>query len=148
MALPTAILALLPLVSLAAPPPSDPLRSSLLGAAAARTRARAAAAPALRDPALALAPQQLHLALTGDPTEMLVMWVTYNISNGTVAWGAAGGGAPTTTAAAALSTYTGGLLGWEGWLRSLNANPTRLRAQTRTLTTDPNGPKPRQIRRR
>lgn len=88
-----------------------------LTVAGARTRARAVANPSLRDPAQALEPQQLHLALTGVPTEMLVQWVTYNISNGTVSYAPTAGGAPA-TADAYLTTYTGGLGGWSGWIHT------------------------------
>ena len=89
----------------------------LLSAAAARTRARSLAAPHLRDPTQALEPNQLHLSLTGLPSEMLVQWVTYGICNGTVSFSPATGG-EAMTAAAALTTYTGGLGGWEGWIHT------------------------------
>jgi hypothetical protein len=65
------------------------------------------------DASAPLAPEQLHLALTGDPGEMGVTWVTLNATAGNVVrWGAAGSGSFPTTAAGSAWTYTNG--GWVG----------------------------------
>ena len=63
-------------------------------------------------------PQQLHLSLTGDETEMRVMWVTYGVANGSVSWAPASGSssAGTSSAAAVRTTYTAGVGGWSGYI--------------------------------
>jgi len=73
--------------------------------------------PANTDPT-GVAPEQVHLALTGDLSQMSVAWVTLNASASVVQWGPqpAGGscaGAPLPSSAAGFDrTYTQG--GWLG----------------------------------
>ena len=65
------------------------------------------------DAAAPLAPEQLHLALTGDAAEMRVAWVTLNATAASaVRWGPAGGGSFPGSAAGSSWTYTVG--GWVG----------------------------------
>ncbi len=63
------------------------------------------------------APQQLHLALTNDATQMTIVWVTDAVVHGSVAWWPAGGTEANATFAGAVeTTYTAGMFGWNGKL--------------------------------
>lgn len=64
-------------------------------------------------------PQQIHLSVTNEPTEMVVMWVTFRRRSGAgVRWRAAGDDAGSWQAApAAVSTYrNGSWIGWNGFI--------------------------------
>jgi len=66
--------------------------------------------PCCSEPAV---PEQVHLALTGNPSEMSVSWVTLdNAADSAVQWGVVGSGGLPFSAPAAISTYTNG--GWVG----------------------------------
>jgi hypothetical protein len=66
--------------------------------------------PCCSEPAV---PEQVHLALTGNPSEMSVSWVTLdNAADSAVQWGVVGGGGLPFSAPATISTYTNG--GWVG----------------------------------
>ena len=65
------------------------------------------------DASAPLAPEQLHLALTGRAGEMVATWVTLNATAASVArWGPAGGGAFPSSAVGSARTYRNG--GWVG----------------------------------
>jgi len=73
----------------------------------------------LRDDILFINPQQEHIALTDDPSEMVVMWVTSVDSNGsTVEYGFS----PTTLDASTdgiVYTYEAGVWGWDGHIHKV-----------------------------
>lgn len=68
-----------------------------------------------------LVPQQLHLSLTNDPTEMVVMWVTMagdSTTGGEAQWWPAGNASAVSTASAVPTSYTAGLFGWNGTIHT------------------------------
>lgn len=63
-------------------------------------------------------PQQLHLSLTGDTSQMQLMFVTNWVCTGNVSYAALSSPGSVTTVEAAPSTYTAGIGGWNGTIHT------------------------------
>lgn len=62
--------------------------------------------------------QQVHLSLTTDPTEMVVMWVTKDAVNSSVLYGITSGQL-TMVETGTHTTYDVGVDGWSGWIHTV-----------------------------
>eukprot|EP01116_Phalansterium_solitarium_P008088 TRINITY_DN2134_c0_g1_i1.p2 TRINITY_DN2134_c0_g1~~TRINITY_DN2134_c0_g1_i1.p2 ORF type:complete len:528 (-),score=174.99 TRINITY_DN2134_c0_g1_i1:190-1668(-) len=65
-------------------------------------------------------PQQVHLAVTQDPTEMVVMWVTRDVTKTTTVRYGTKSGVYGSSAAGTYDTYNAGVFGWKGWVHTVS----------------------------